>query len=174
MTDSTDFSPSPSAGPTSRDAGRRRRPGADPANLPGLDRLKDQARRMRARAAARGAPITHSAALERLARALGCRDWNTLRGLAARRPEGAPAAPGERVALRYMGVPAQGRVQTVRAADDGPGLWRVALDLDAPMTVCAPGGIPVVRRRIMATVDGDGVSRDRRSDGTPHLALGAG
>lgn len=137
---------------------------------PPLARLKDQAGRMRARAAAEGRTMTRAEALEKLARLLGHRDWNTLHAAAAHVPEGAPVKTGDRLRLRYMGVAAEGRVRSVH---DGAaeGLWRVVIDLPAPLTIPTADGIDLTRRRLHGDVDAKGLSPARRSDGTPHLDL---
>jgi hypothetical protein len=137
---------------------------------PPLARIKDQARRMRTRTVAKGAPLSQAQALEKLARMLGHRDWNTLRALAARTPEGAPLSVGDRVRLRYLGVPADARVRSVQEGEED-GLWRIALDLSGPLSIPTAEGIDLTRRRLHALVDRKGVSPARRSDGVPHLEL---
>jgi hypothetical protein len=142
--------------------------------IPPLTRLKDQARRMRARSDAKGDPMTQAEALEKLARMLGRRDWNTLRAEVAHTPDGAPVGVGDKVRLRYMGVPADGKVIAVAeaAAADGDGpLWSLEIALTAPVTIPSAEGMDLTRRRLRATVDKSGVTPARRSDGTPHLAL---
>jgi hypothetical protein len=140
--------------------------------IPPLTRLKDQARRMRARSDAKGDPMTQAEALEKLARMLGRRDWNTLRAEVAHTPDGAPVSVGDKVRLRYMGVPADGKVIAVAEADGDGRLWSLQIALTAPVTVPSAEGIDLTRRRLRATVDKSGVtSARRRSDGTPHLAL---
>ena len=138
--------------------------------IPPLARLKDQAGRVRARAEARGEAMSQAEALEKFAKMLGRRDWNTLRALAAHTPEGAPASVGDRVRLRYLGVPAEGRVRSVHEGEED-GLWRIALDLSGPLSVPTAEGIDLTRRRLRAVVDCKGVSPARRFDGVPHLEL---
>lgn len=140
---------------------------------PPLARLKHQAGRMRARAAAKGEAMSQAEALEKLARMLGHRDWNTLHAAAGRTPEGAPVQTGDKLRLRYMGVPAEGRVRSVQDGAEA-GLWRVVIDLPAPLSIPTAEGIDLTRRRLHGDVDEKGRSPARRSDGTPHLDLSPG
>lgn len=71
------------------------------------DQAKAYAHAIRAEAEARGARLSHSAALERVATELGYRDWNT----AAARLSNAPLTPlqvGDRVAGSYLKQPSTG------------------------------------------------------------------
>ena len=56
-----------------------------------IDELKSQARRLRDAMSGGGTPVTHSAALELVAKSHGARDWNTISALAARSDNAAPA-----------------------------------------------------------------------------------
>ena len=51
---------------------------------PSIDELKAQARRLRQAMAERGDDMSHSTALELIAKQHGLRDWNTLSALAAK------------------------------------------------------------------------------------------
>jgi hypothetical protein len=137
---------------------------------PPLARIKDQARRMRTRTVAKGAPLSQAQALEKLARMLGHRDWNTLHAAASFTPEGAPAKTGDKLRLRYMGIEAEGRLRWVKEGAE-QGYWQVAIDLTAPLPIPTAEGIDLTRRRLHADLDAKGISRERRSDGTPHLEL---
>ena len=55
---------------------------------PSIDELKTQARRLRQAMAERGDDMSHSTALELIAKQHGLRDWNTLSALAANRMTG--------------------------------------------------------------------------------------
>ena len=127
---------------------------------------KVQARRLREALAADNITVSHSRALELVARQNGARDWNTL---AARDeevvegPTGAPFAVGERVAGTFNGNPAQGRViglaETIK-----PELWRVTVAFDPPVDVVTSKLFSSERRRIEMIVGRDG--RSRRLTGT--------
>src|SRR5690606_18951164 len=123
---------------------------------------KAQARRLRTALAADNIDVSHSRALELVARQNGARDWNTL---AAKEdePEGAPFAVGERVEGTFNGNPAQGRViglaETIK-----PDLWRVTVAFDPPVDVVTSKLFSSERRRIEMIVGRDG--RSRRLTGT--------
>lgn len=125
--------------------------------------FKSHAKRLREALAADGIAVTHSKALELVARQNGARDWNTL----AARPEaaatGAPFAVGERVAGTFNGNPAQGRVigmaETIK-----PDLWRATIAFDPPVDVVTSKLFSSERRRIEMVVGRDG--RSRRLTGT--------
>jgi hypothetical protein len=125
---------------------------------------KAQARRLREALAADNITVSHSRALELVARQNGARDWNTL---AAKEEEatadGPPFAVGERVEGTFNGNPAQGRViglaETIK-----PELWRVTVAFDPPVDVVTSKLFSSERRRIEMIVGRDG--RSRRLTGT--------
>lgn len=134
---------------------------------------KTHAKRLRDDLAADGIAITHSRALELVARQNGARDWNTLAAKAgAATPDvAAPAVPfrtapfavGEDVDGTFNGNPAHGRViglsETIR-----PDLWRVTVAFDPPVDVVTSKLFTGERRRIEMIVGADG--RSRRLTGT--------
>jgi len=129
---------------------------------------KTQARRLRTALADDGIAISHSKALELVARQHGVRDWNTLAAAGDPVPEAAaqPAAPfavGDRVAGTFNGKPAQGRVigmaETIK-----PTLWRTTVKFDPPVDVVTSELFSSERRRIEMVVGADG--RSRRLTGT--------
>jgi Glyoxalase superfamily protein len=87
---------------------------------PGFDltAAKACARRLRAELAARGIAISHSQALERVARAAGFADWNALFAAIGNRPPEAWAV-GQRVRGLYLRQRFQGRI--IRAEMTRPG-----------------------------------------------------
>jgi len=129
---------------------------------------KTQARRLRTGLADDGIAISHSKALELVARQHGMRDWNTLAAAGDPPPEASaqPAAPfavGDRVAGTFNGKPAQGRVigmtETIK-----PTLWRATVKFDPPVDVVTSELFSSERRRIEMIVGADG--RSRRLTGT--------
>lgn len=134
-------------------------------DLPSLVEAKAAARRLRAEA---GDVIAHGQALDLVARRHGFRDWN---GLAAAVGSGPPRAwaVGGRVAGRYLGHPFTARVVAVEPIRTG--WWRIALHFDEPMDVVASEHFSNLRSRITAVVGPAGASRERTSDGRPHLVV---
>lgn len=146
-----------------------------PTTLSATDRpaTRDQAKRrahaLRDEAAGRGAPISLAAALERVARDLGYRDWNT----ASARLSNAPPVPlqvGDRVAGRYLKQPFEGRVLAVREFAGG-GAFEVTLHFDEAVDVVEFESFSNFRQRVDATISSDGVSWSKTSDGQPHLVV---
>jgi len=138
------------------------------SKTPSVGEAKDLARKLRSLRLRRGRPITQSAALERIARRWGWRNWNTFRAAAAPVDRRAPARHGAQVSGRYLGRPFTGRVLRVAAADDG---WRVTIAFDAPVDVSTTRKLVVERRRVSALLDAAGVAYAQTSDGRPHLVL---
>ncbi len=138
--------------------------------LPPLENLKDQAKRLRASLSGAGNPISHSQALEALAVQYGYRDWNTLHAAAGNRYKGPPVHLGQTVTGSYLGQPVIGEVIAVSAWQSG-GRWRVTLQLDEPVDVVTFDSFSAYRSRINATIDGDGKTTEKTSNGKPHLRL---
>lgn len=138
---------------------------------PSIDDLKAQAKRLRGAMEASGTPISHSAALELVARQYGVRDWNTLSALAGR-PNAAPLAAltvGARVSGRYLNQPFTGRILAL--GEQSGGLHRLTLHFDEPVDVVTFESFSAFRQRVNAQVDENGVSPRRTSNGLPQLVL---
>ncbi len=137
-------------------------------DLPTLVQAKSQAKRLREDLAAEGARISHAQALEKIAHRHGFRDWNAFH--AAIRdlpPEG--WNPGGRVTGTYLSQPF---AATVLSAEQlRPGWFRLALDLDEAVDVVRFESFSNLRKQIRIVVGPNGQSRERTSDGTPHIVL---
>lgn len=138
--------------------------------LPSLDELKDQARRLRKSLADAGTAVGHSRSLELVARQYGYADWNTLHAAVGNAPP-RRFLPGERVSGRYLGQPFTGEILGLEALTSAPGRSRITLHFDEPVDVVTFASFSAFRRRVSATIDEDGVSPARTSNGQPHLVL---
>ncbi|MBT0956580.1 hypothetical protein IV417_04220 [Alphaproteobacteria bacterium KMM 3653] len=129
-----------------------------------LAEAKAQARRLRAEAG----EMSHSAALEAVAKAQGYRDWNTL---SAALGQAAPAAwaAGGRVRGSYLSQPFAASVTAARQVE--PGWYHLSLDLDEAVDVVAFDSFSNMRKRIDCVVGPAGTSCERTSDGQPHMVL---
>lgn len=136
--------------------------------LPSLDQLKTQAKALRKLLAAEGRDVGHGHALELVAKSLGFRDWNTLHAAAGNAPR-PPVAVGQVVAGRYLKQPFSARVKGVQSLSGGR--YQLLLDFDEPVDVVTFDSFSNFRRRVTSVVDRDGRSRDRTSDGVPHMEL---
>lgn len=135
--------------------------------IPSRDVLKAQAKRMRSDLAIRGQTISHAQALETIAHQWGARDWNTLSAKAATTHPG--WAPGQRVSGRYLGHVFKGEVKAARQSANG--FWSLTLRFDAPIDVVTSQLFSSMRRQVDTTVNADGQSPQKTSDGQPHMVL---
>ncbi len=133
---------------------------------------KNHARRLRDALVADGISVSHTKALELVARQNGSRDWNTL----AARPSteaGAPFAVGQKVSGTFNGTPAQGRVigleETIK-----PDLWRVTVAFNPPVNASTSAHFVAERRRVQMVIGTDGRSRRLTGTETGVMALHKG
>ncbi|MCB8840795.1 glyoxalase superfamily protein [Aurantimonas sp. VKM B-3413] len=143
---------------------------------PDIATLKTQAKRLRSGLGESGHDISHGAALELVARQHGFRDWNTAHARADT-PDG--ASPGRGVSAltigsavsgRYLGHAFTGRLVALQALS-ASGRFRATIQFDQPVDVVAFESFSSFRRRVTAVVDGAGRTREKTSDGRPHLEL---
>jgi len=137
-------------------------------DLPTTAQTKSEARRLRESLATAGTEISHAQALEKIAHQHGFRDWNALHAAIGNRPPDG-CVPGGRVTGRYLSHPF---AATVIAAEQlRPGWFRLVLDLDEAVDVVRSDNFSNFRKRIRAVVGPDGHSKERTSDGEPHMRL---
>ena len=135
---------------------------------------KSQARQLRARQAETGKPVSHSEALELVARQHGARDWNTLRAQAGRAGTTGhnkrPLAVGDRVRGRYLGQPFTGYVFGMTHAEQSP-YTRITLHFDEPVDVVTFDSFSSFRQRVSGVIDDEGRSLYRTSNGEPQIVV---
>lgn len=136
-----------------------------------LIEAKAQAKALRLALQTQGTAISHSQALEAIARQHGARDWNTLHARLARQDPVPALGLNAPVRGRYLGQPFSGRVVALSAAGD---LFRIEIKLDAPVDTVRFAGFSNLRSLVRATVDAKGRSPQKTSDGVPHLVLETG
>ncbi|MDQ0316813.1 glyoxalase superfamily protein [Amorphus orientalis] len=135
---------------------------------PSLDTVKAQARALRQALEADGTPVSHARALELIARQHGARDWNTLHARLTRRNAPPELALGDRVAGSYLGQAYSGEI----IALSGPSGHRtVEIRLDRPVDTVTFASFSNWRHRIRGTVDAEGRSHRKTSDGRPQLVV---
>jgi len=139
-------------------------------DLPALDALKSQAKRLRARLARDGTEINHARSLEMIAAQYGYRNWNTLHAAIGNRPPRPKLALGERVEGRYLGQPFTGEIVGISALAGGT-RFRTAIHFDEPVDVVKFDSFSAFRQRVSCTLDEDGVSPEKTSDGEPQMRL---
>ena len=136
--------------------------------LPSLEQAKVEARALRQQLQAEGITLPHSAALERLAKLYGYRDWNSMQAMLR------PAQPrrwqvGDQVSGHYLGQAFQARILQVSTCD--PGWVQLVLDLDRAIDVVRFDSFSNLRKRLRVVVGPKGHSRERTSDGQPQARL---
>ena len=138
-------------------------------DVPSASTLKSEARQLRAEQLAAGREMSHSAALEAVARRHGYRDWNTA---AAALPDRAvsPVQVGERVKGTYLKQPFTAMVLGVQMMPDMRH-YKVTLHFDKPVDVVTSKLFSAFRQRVTATVDLRGISPAQTSDGEPHMRV---
>ncbi len=139
--------------------------------LPSLDALKQQAKRLRACLDEDGDFLTHSESLELIAKQYGFRDWNTLHAAAGNRPPINRFQLGARVRGRYLGQPFTGEIIAIQSIP--PDHLKIALLFDEPVDVVTFESFSAFRRRVSATINYEGVTAEKTSDGAPQLVMEA-
>lgn len=141
-------------------------------NIPTSGLLKQQARRLRQDLAHSGHAISHALALEKVAHLWGARDWNTLAAAAPRDSAMINRAIwqiGQRVSGRYIGQRFEGSIKS--ANRQTAGFWRLTLVFDNAVDVVTSEHFSNFRKQIACTINAQGVSPARTSDGAPQMRI---
>jgi hypothetical protein len=133
-----------------------------------LAAAKTQAKALRRSLEAQGKPTTHSEALELIAQQYGARDWNTLCARLNQRNAPVELTIGHRVAGTYLGQAFTGEIMAVSGA---PGHRHLEIKLDEPVDTVQFDSFSNWRSYIRGTVDSDGRSHRKTSDGKPQLCV---
>jgi hypothetical protein len=134
-----------------------------------LHRAKMRARELRVAQSKSGQQLSHSQALEQVAKELGYRNWNTAAALLSNYPD-ISIQVGDHVHGTYLKQPFTGRVLSVTEQGGGAYL-RVTLDLDEAVDVVTFDSFSAFRKRINGQIDSKGDSPAKTSDGEPHLSI---
>lgn len=137
-------------------------------SLPTIAQAKLQAKLLRAKLSEDGVTITHSKSLELLAQQYGYHDWNTLFAMLGNRPD-VVWNVGERVRGHYLGQSFTAEIVAVERQAEG--WFRLALELDEAVDVVTFDSFSNFRKRIRGVVGPSGASREKTSDGQPHLII---
>lgn len=138
-------------------------------DTPSAQTLKSEAKALREARTKAGEPITHSAALEAVAKAHGYRDWNTARAMLPERIA-VPFQVGMRVKGSYLGQPFRGLLIGVQILADMQH-HQITVRFDDPVNVSRSQLFSAFRQRVVATVDPYGVTAARTGDGEPQMRL---
>lgn len=138
-------------------------------DTPSAQTLKSEAKALRETRARAGQPITHSAALEEIARAHRYRDWNTARAALPERVA-VPFQVGMRVKGFYLEQPFKGLLIGVQLVHHMQA-YTVTVQFDEPVNVTPDFMFAAYRQRVVSTVDIRGVSPALRGNGQPQMRL---
>ena len=141
------------------------------AHYPPIDELKLQARRLRQAMNDHGDAISHSTALELVAKQYGTRNWNTLSALAVKMNNDTklPLVIGATISGRYLNQAFTGKILTITERSDG--LYEISIHFDKPVDVVTFESFSAFRQRITALIDHTGVSPRKTSNGLSQLIL---
>ena len=140
--------------------------------LPSLEALKSQAKKLRNALEAEGNLVSHSKSLELLATQLGYRDWNTLHAAIGNRPPLPPFSLGQRVTGAYLGQPFHGEVAGI-TKHQSTGRYHATFLFDEAVNVVRFEGMTNFRKRVSCDLDENGKCADKTSDGAPHFVFDA-
>ena len=138
--------------------------------LPPLETLKTQAKRLRVDLGADGRTIGHGRSLEIVAHQYGYKDWNTLHAMVSNERASCPVTIGEKVRGTYLGQPFIGQVIGIQALNDG-NQYRVTLSFDEAVDVVTFPSFSNFRKRVPCVIGATGETREKTSNGQPHLRL---
>lgn len=133
-----------------------------------IDEAKAMAKALRAALGSRGTAISHAQALELVAQQNGARDWNTLHARLALGNSPAPLALGDRVRGQYLGQAFTGEIIGLSGPADH---CRIEVRFDQPVDVVPFDSFSNLRRQVSATINAEGRSHRRTSDGNPQLII---
>ncbi|MEO8243287.1 MAG: glyoxalase superfamily protein [bacterium] len=136
--------------------------------IPTLNSAKAQAKALRAALAAEGREISHSQALELVAKSHGHRDWNTLHAAIGNRPPD-PVILGQIVEGHYLKQPFLAEVIGVKHLSEDR--YEVTLHFDEPVDVVTFDSFSNFRRRVTKIIGPTGRTVETTTDGIPHLVL---
>lgn len=136
---------------------------------------KQQAKRLRMLMKEQGRVISHGEALELVARQHGFRDWNTLSASAPEKPAPPrnsvpPLEVGALVNGRYLNQAFVGEILSVTALSDGEH-FRITIHFAEPVDVVTFDSFSAFRRRVTATINRDGISPQKTSNGLPQMVI---
>lgn len=143
----------------------------DTTQLPSLEALKDQAKRLRETLARQGTTINHSRSLELIAGQHGFRDWNTLHARIGNMPPKRTLSLGDTASGRYLGKAFTGKVIAMQQLTSAHGMTRVTFDFNEPVNVSQFESFTVFRKRVVCTLGEDGKTVEKTSNGAPHMEL---
>lgn len=137
-------------------------------DLPTLTEAKELAKALRKRLADEGVVLGHSQALERIAKHHGFKDWNGFHA-SIEADQSKSWGVGARVTGRYLSQPFAATILSSEPLR--PGWFRLVLNLDEAVDAVRFESFSNLRKQIRIKVGPAGHSKERTSDGRPHVEL---
>jgi Glyoxalase superfamily protein len=129
--------------------------------------LKSEAKQYRQQVQRGGEAISHSAALEHVAKRYGFHDWNTASAVLSKNDS--RLFLGQRVSGRYLGHDFKGILLGLHMIS--PAETRVEIEFDTPIDVVRFSSFSAVSKRVRGTVRQNGTSIAKISTGEAHLVI---
>ncbi|SNZ19087.1 hypothetical protein SAMN06265368_2166 [Cohaesibacter gelatinilyticus] len=139
-------------------------------SLPSLTDLKAEAKKLRAQASEAETPLSHSQALEQIAKRYGYRNWNVIAAAANQPKAGNRFYEGMRLSGHYLSQPFAGKVLKVQPTEQ-QGSYQLTILFDQPVDVVSFESFSAFRQRVSCTIGPDGTSPQQTSNGEPHMRL---
>ncbi len=137
---------------------------------PNIDRMKQQARRLRLALEEQGNRVSHSKTLEMVALQHGYKDWNTLYAGLGNNNQDSPFYLGEQVKGRYLGQKFAGKITGIQSMN-AHARFRVTLEFENPVDVVSFESFSSFRKRVTCVIDPNGKTFEKTSNGLPQLEL---
>ncbi|PCI85302.1 MAG: hypothetical protein COB24_13610 [Hyphomicrobiales bacterium] len=134
-----------------------------------LDTLKKQAKILRQNMADINQPISHSQSLEILAKQKGFKDWNTLHAHIGNQPTPSFEV-GQRVSGTYLGQKFTGKLLNVSSIVNTK-RYGISVKFDEPVDVITFKSMSNWRTQVKLIVDEDGKTKEKTSNGLPHMLI---
>ncbi|WP_068083456.1 glyoxalase superfamily protein [Polycladidibacter stylochi] len=135
-----------------------------------LTNLKRQAKNLKLALSEQGKPVSHSQALELVARQNGYKDWNSASALCEKQSGKLALQAGRQVQGEYMGQSFKGKLIAVKALGQDQ-FMQITVELDEAVDVVEFESFSNFRKRITCTLDRNGVSTSVHGNGLPHMRL---
>ena len=136
--------------------------------IPPIPYLKHKAKEFRLKQAEQNISISHSDALEALAKIYGYRDWNILSAIAKK--QSSIVNVGQRVKGRYLGKVFEGMIKAVRMTSD-PDKMRITIVFDHAIDVVPFDSFSNFRKQVSCYLTQKAMTNEITSNGQPQLIL---
>lgn len=139
------------------------------SNQLSLDALKIQAKTLRQNMADINQTITHSESLELIAKQKGFKDWNCLHAHIGNQQK-PNFVIGQRVKGHYLGQKFAGILLKATPSNNAK-RYGITVRFDEAVDVIRFEGMSNWRKQVQITINQDGQTNEKTSDGSPHMVI---